>query len=399
MREFPKIELERKLEEAKKEVEHYKRIAEQTGNLFLRETEALSKLIFLHKQAEEALRENEEKYRSFIYNAPVAMYTLNAKGEFTYGNRKVLEITGYKKEDWLNKPFYPIIHPDDLDHIIERVGDRLAGNEPTNPYEVRIFNSSGEIMWVKLTAKAIYDTYEKGDKKVVGIQSFFEDITDKKLAEEALVESEEKYRNLVERANDGVIIVQNGKVQFSNSRLAEIFGFTVEKMINTSFLDYVFPDERSRIADIHKRRLQGGDVPEIYEMIGLHKDERRIDLEINSGVITYQGKPATLSFVRDITDRKRAETERLQKEKLQGIVELAGAVCHELNQPLQAISGISYLLMMDIDEDSPIYENIQAINKRVNKMGEITRKLMLVTQYKTKDYLKGKIIDIDKASE
>ncbi len=113
------------------------------------------------KQAEDALRESEEKYRSFIENAPVGMYTLNTKGEFTYGNKKLLETTGYKTEEWLNKPFHPVIHPDDLDIVIQRVGDRFAGKGTTDPYEIRIFNSSGEIMWVKLTARSINDTDEK----------------------------------------------------------------------------------------------------------------------------------------------------------------------------------------------------------------------------------------------
>ncbi len=351
------------------------------------------------KQVKEALRESEEKYRNFIDNAPVAMYTLNTKGEFTYGNKKVLDVTGYNTEDWLNKPFYPVIHPDDLEHLSERVRDRLAGKEPKNPYEVRIIDSSGKTMWVKLTAQAIYDTDETGAKKIIGIQSFFEDITDQKLAEQALKESEEKYRNLVERANDGVIIVQDGSIQYSNSRLAGIFGFIVEEMVNTPFLDYVFPDERARIADLHGRRLKGEDVPRVFEMVGLHKDGRRLDLEINSGLITYQGKLATFSFVRDITDRKRAETIRLQKERLQGIVELAGAVCHELNQPLQAIGGISDLLMMDLPDDSQTGQYIQIVKRRVEEMAEITRRLMLVTKYQTKDYLKGKIVDIEKASD
>ena len=81
------------------------------------------------------------------------------------------------------------------------------------------------------------------------------DITKRMQVEEALRESEEKYRNLVERANDGVSFVQNGKVQFSNSRSAEMFGFTVEEIINTSFLDYILPDEHSRIEDIDRKSV------------------------------------------------------------------------------------------------------------------------------------------------
>ena len=77
---------------------------------------------------------------------------------------------------------------------------------------------------------------------------------------------------------------------------------------------------------------------------------------------------------------------------------MAGAVCHELNQPLQVVSGNTELLLMDITEDNPLYGNIKTIKEQVHLMGEITKKLMKVTKYRTKDYLTSKIIDIDKAS-
>ena len=116
------------------------------------------------RQAEEALRESEEKYRSFIDNSPIAMYTLDTEGNITYGNKKLLEMTGYTREDWLNKPFHPVVHPDDLDIVMQKVGNRLAGKGTTDPYEIRIFNSSGEIMWVKINTQSIYDTDEKVGK-------------------------------------------------------------------------------------------------------------------------------------------------------------------------------------------------------------------------------------------
>ena len=78
---------------------------------------------------------------------------------------------------------------------------------------------------------------------------------------------------------------------------------------------------------------------------------------------------------------------------------MAGAVCHELNQPMQAIYGISELLKMDLNEDNPPNENIKKMLEEMDKMAKITTKLMVITKYKTKDYLEGKIIDIERASE
>jgi signal transduction histidine kinase len=103
--------------------------------------------------------------------------------------------------------------------------------------------------------------------------------------------------------------------------------------------------------------------------------------------------------VSDITWRKQAEHDRVQKERLQGALEMSGSICHELNQPLQYISGSSELLIMDMSKDDPIYNTICKMREQVNRMGKITKKLMSITRYKTCEYAGGKfIIDLDKAS-
>jgi|APLow6443716910_1056828.scaffolds.fasta_scaffold201883_1 phosphoserine phosphatase RsbU/P len=87
-------------------------------------------------------------------------------------------------------------------------------------------------------------------------------------------------------------------------------------------------------------------------------------------------------------------------EKLQGVLEMAGAVCHELNQPLQGISGYSELLLMDMDEVDPKYQMLKKIKSQVERVGELTRKIMKITHYKSKPYLnKSKIVDIERASQ
>ncbi len=100
----------------------------------------------------------------------------------------------------------------------------------------------------------------------------------------------------------------------------------------------------------------------------------------------------------EFRDQKRSEFERRQKEKLQGVIELAGAVCHEMNQPMQAVSGYAELLLMDVTPVDRHYARLAAISKQVTRMGAITKKLMSITRYKTKGYLSGQIIDIDQAA-
>ena len=101
----------------------------------------------------------------------------------------------------------------------------------------------------------------------------------------------------------------------------------------------------------------------------------------------------------DLTEKNRAARDRFQKEKLQGVLETAGAVCHEMNQPLQTILGHTELSLADISPDNPAYLSLTKISKQIDRMAQITRKLQSITHYETMDYdRKTKIIDIHKAS-
>jgi PAS domain S-box-containing protein len=141
-----------------------------------------------------------------------------------------------------------------------------------------------------------------------------QEIEERKQAEEALRESEEKYRNVVERANDGITIIQDSLVQYANLRLAEMWGGGVEEIIGTRFTDYIDPDELSKLTGYYRRRMAGEKVTPIYETVLKSRSGGKVYAELNVGVITYQGEPADLVIVRDITERKQAE-EALASER------------------------------------------------------------------------------------
>jgi len=129
----------------------------------------------------------------------------------------------------------------------------------------------------------------------------------------------------------------------------------------------------------------------------VHKDRDGEERNVEIYAFPLFGKDGDVEQVgivsHDITDRKRANQERILREKLQGVLEMAGAVCHELNQPLQAISGHSELVLMDLPEDSPLYKKIKTMNEQIDRMAKITRKLMEITRYETGDYAGGTKID------
>ncbi len=264
------------------------------------------------KRAEEKVLEKQKQLDTFLSNVDAIVLEGDPFNIYYVGG-SVEKLLGYPVEKWFEDPDGPTgfwskhLHPDDK-HKAEICGNAIAEGE-NHSFEYRMLAADGSIVW-------FYDsvTVETNQGVPVIARSIMVDITDRKRAEEALKDSEEKYRSLVERANDGIIIAQDGMAKFVNTRMAEIFGYTVDEVVNTPFIYYVFPSERPRISELYKKRLRGEKIPDIYEMIGLHKSGKKITIEINSGLITYEGDPAIMSFIRDITERKLAR-EAMEKER------------------------------------------------------------------------------------
>lgn len=166
-------------------------------------------------------------------------------------------------------------------------------------------------------------------------------------------------------------------------------------------LDWMMPGING--VEICRRLRQADHVEVMYIILLTARDEKNDIVEgLGAGADDYIAKPFDTKELRARIDVGRRvvelQTALLEKEKLQVIFEMTGAICHELTQPMQAISGNSELMLLSIQKDNPLYRNAKAIKEQVERMGDITRKLKRVTRYKTKDYINSKIIDLDSAA-
>jgi len=177
MKEFAKIELEQKLKEARKEVEHYKRIAKETGSICLRETEELSQLILWRKQAEEELRENEERYRTVVEDMPAMICRFRCDGTLTFVNSAYCNCFNKKKEELIGQNFFQFVFKEDQNKVKNHFMS-LDQKRPTITYEHQFIAPGEEIRWQQWTDRALFDD----QNHLIEYQSIGRDITEEKLA-------------------------------------------------------------------------------------------------------------------------------------------------------------------------------------------------------------------------
>jgi PAS domain S-box-containing protein len=291
-----------------------------------------------HKQTEQALREQLKRFRELWDDAPIAYHVLDTAGIIKEVNHTETDMLGYKKDEMLGKPIFDFVLPQQRERAEERLRLKLAGDHIPKQDDRIYVKKDGTEIYV-----SIDDRIEFGsDVEVAGVRTTMVDISRQKKAEEALRESEEKYRNVVERSNDGIVIVQDGLIKYANPSLEEMTGYKAGEAIDTPFTNYIDPDEVEESVGFYRRRMAGEQLPARYERGLRHKDGSRIDTEVDAAVIKYQGQPATLVIVRDITERKRAE-EALRKSSEQ-IKLLAYSVSHDLKSPATGIYGLTKLL-------------------------------------------------------
>jgi PAS domain S-box-containing protein/putative nucleotidyltransferase with HDIG domain len=149
----------------------------------------------------------------------------------------------------------------------------------------------------------------------LGVEHALQDAEDRrgrKQAEEALLESEEKYRNLFDNAGEAIFVVQEGKIVFLNPRTSCLIGYPAEEIMERQFIEFIHPDEQEMVIDRHFKRLKGEALPQRYEFRIIQKNGTTMWVELNTIVIRWEGKPSTLNFLEDITERKLSE-EKLEK--------------------------------------------------------------------------------------
>ena len=356
----------------------------------LREAEVRRKL----KHSEKALQESEKRYRQVVENATEIIYAVDEKGNFTYGNPAGLKVTGYSLEELRKLNYADLVLPEHRERVMEIYINQFRQRLPTTYVEFPFFDKAGEIIWFGQNSSLVIE-----DGKVVGFHIIARDITERKRAEEALAESEQRYRNLVENAPDVIYtLASDGTITSLSPAFERITGWSGSEWLNKQFAPILHPDDLSRALELFQRVLKGEKIAP-FELRILRKSRDYIMAEFTVTPQTHNGSViGILSIARDITKRKQIE-EALQMTQFsveyapesvlwinsKGQLDYANkAACRALGYSRQELVSMS---LWDIQPDFP-QESWSTHWQNLPNRGPLTRE----SGYRTKD---GKFFPIE----
>jgi two-component system cell cycle sensor histidine kinase/response regulator CckA len=316
--------------------------------------------------------ESEEQYRMVVENAGEGIF-IAQDGMIKFCNRETVNISGYTEETLTSRPFLEFIHREDRDMVWEQHVKRLKGKENPPTYSSRIYTADGSIKWIEISGVAVE---WKGRPAAI---NFLKDITDRKLAEMALLSEREKYENLVELSPFGMMLIEkDGTIIYINHKFSEIFGYSIQEIPDLrTWGKKAYPDGQYRRQIISAWR---------EEFVLLREGKKQINTHT---VVTANGEKKIIAFTavglkndqilvasEDITEHRKLEAQLRQSEKMKAIGTLAGGIAHDVNNILMGIQGYVSLLLLSSDPNHSNYDKLKAIESQVQSGADLTRQIL-----------------------
>jgi two-component system cell cycle sensor histidine kinase/response regulator CckA len=322
------------------------------------------------KLAKEALKESEEKYRHLTESLLDTVYEFDRKGRFTYVNEAGTHMFGYSKEEILNGLRVQDTMAEEVRDLSQKViSEIFKGN--TTSGERTFLRKDGTQFMGQIHSGPIYEGND-----VVGVRGVLRDITEQKQAEEALRESELKFRGLFDLSPQAIAVteVETGRLIDVNDTFCKVTKHDKEEVLGRTTTELGFYSKEDRDRFIGKLQPKG----EIYglEMDFKAKDDSIINSVMFAKYIQLKGKTFIITTFLDMTERKRLEAQLQQAHKMEAIGTLAGGIAHDFNNLLMGILGSTSLMLFNITSKHPHYESLKNVEQHVQSGAKLTKQLL-----------------------
>jgi two-component system cell cycle sensor histidine kinase/response regulator CckA len=324
------------------------------------------------KRYEDALRASEERFRKCFELPLIGIAITSPAMRWIEVNDKLCSILGYTREELLHSTWADLTPSEELTEELSVYNRVLSGDLEGHTHEKHYIRKDGTIIDTNVSSLPV----KKPDGSIDYFVALIEDITDRKRGEQALKEAEEKYRLLVEHATDLIFVIQDGVVKYPNPTTIEKTGYSKEELGRMPFIDLMHPDDRDMVLDRYQKRMMGNGVTAPCSYRSVTKDGRVCWGEASSVLIEWEGRPATLNFIRDITEQKKLEDQLLQAQKMEAIGTLAGGIAHDFNNLLMGIQGYTALMLHGLAPTHPHYVKLNRVLELVASGADLTQQLL-----------------------
>jgi PAS domain S-box-containing protein len=317
----------------------------------------------------ERLRESEERFRGTFANAAVGIAHVGLDGRWLRFNDRLCEITGYSREELSVRTFQDITHPDDLEDDLDNVDALLEGRADRYMMEKRYLRRDGAPIWVNLTVSLM-----RSNGAPAYFISVIEDISLRRLAEERLRQSEERFRAVIEQASEAIFIADlDGDFQEVNSAACALLGYRREELIGRSVEDIIPAEDAVHVA--HGWLIGEPGRVQVAEWTLRRRDGGKVATEISSKILP-DGR--WTAFVRDISERKKAE--QALREASRQKDEFMAMLGHELRNPLATIRSASELLALSHAGDATLQRIHASLDRQTTHMAKLIDGLLDVSR-------------------
>lgn len=303
------------------------------------------------KQVEIKMNEEKRKFETLVDNLPGFVYRCANDHHWTmqYISQGCEIVTGYKPEDFINNAtisFNDIIAFEYQDYLWQK-WQKVLAEKKTFEDEYEIITKSGQRRWVWERGKGVFDA----SGNLLFLEGFITDVTDRKNIMNALLESEEKFRNLANTTTAAIFIYQDDRFVFLNHAVEQITGYTQEELLNMRFWDVVHPDHQELVRERGQRRIKGEPIPSTYEFKIIRKDGEERWIKFSGAYISqFKGRPAAIATAFDITDMVEAQ--------------------NKLQEFISQLEESERQLKLQNEEYISINEELKQTNQRVQRLNE-----------------------------
>ena len=337
------------------------------------------------KLVEQELRKSEERYRMLFKQSPLGIMHFDQKGVIVDCNEKFIEIMGSSREKLIGFNMLKSLRDKKM---LSAVKTALSGG--TGYYEGDYLSVTGG----KLTPmRAIYNRITSEDGSFLGGVSLYEDITERKRAEEELRDSEERLKTILDSIQAGIVCInaETHTIVDANPAAIEMIGAPKEQIIGHVCHKYICPAEKGKcpITDF-------GEEVDKSERTLLTANDKEIPILKTVTPILLNGQAHLLDIFIDITEKKKLEAQLQQAQKMEAIGTLAGGIAHDFNNILQAIFGYTQILLIGKGADNPDHEKLEAIEKSAQRASDLTKQLLIFSR---KVESKLRPMDLNKETE